>query len=315
MNVFVLSTGRCGSETFARACEHMTNYTAAHESHNRWLHPYLAMPYRDLRYPDAHIEVDNRLSWFLGTLEKLYGREAFYVHLLRRREEVARSLVSRGENTILYGFAAGVLQYYREARRLTEEERYQIGLQYWDTVNDNIEVFLRDKPRVMTLWLHEIHDAFHTFWYAIRAEGDLQAALAEWSVRHNVTKVDRRADWTRGGAESDRLSAAIADIASAVALGELMILADDDQWGLPRVVAGRPRLPFPQRDGVYWGAPPDDPAAIRELEECRAGGAGYFVLGSPAFWWLDHYRGFAAHLRERYRCVTDNDRVKIFELR
>src|ERR1051326_4527845 len=90
MNVFVLSTGRCGSQTFAKACRHMTNFFATHESNSPVLHAGVLQPYLSLRLPDQHIEVDNRLSWFLGTLEKQYGDNAYYVHLLRRREEVAQ---------------------------------------------------------------------------------------------------------------------------------------------------------------------------------------------------------------------------------
>ena len=56
MNVFVLCTGRCGSTTFACACRHIENYTAAHESRS-----HLAGPER-FAYPEDHIEVDNRLS-------------------------------------------------------------------------------------------------------------------------------------------------------------------------------------------------------------------------------------------------------------
>ena len=32
MRVFVLCTGRSGSTTFVRACQHIDNYTASHES-------------------------------------------------------------------------------------------------------------------------------------------------------------------------------------------------------------------------------------------------------------------------------------------
>ena len=32
MNIFVLCTGRCGSVTFTKACQHITNYTCTHES-------------------------------------------------------------------------------------------------------------------------------------------------------------------------------------------------------------------------------------------------------------------------------------------
>jgi hypothetical protein len=187
-NVFVLSTGRCGSKTFAKACRHIGNYTSAHESQNRWFHPDVTQPYRDLRYPSHHIEVDNRLSWFLGTLDKRYGKEAFYVHLLRRPEEVGRSLMVRGEDSILFSFASGILQHFSEARRLSEAQRYDVALQYCETVNDNIELFLRDKPQQMTMWLHEIREPFREFWTRIGAEGDLGAALGEWDVRHNATK-------------------------------------------------------------------------------------------------------------------------------
>src|ERR1044071_6444136 len=171
MNVFVLSTGRCGSESFAKACSHMTNFTAAHESNCPALHPGVKRPYRPLRFPDQHIEVDNRLSWFLGTLEKEYGDSAYYVHLLRRREDVARSMITRGEDSIAFSFASGILQHYRRARTLSDQERYEIGLQYWDTVNDNIELFLRGKSKLITVWLDQVKPAFQRFWAEIGAEG------------------------------------------------------------------------------------------------------------------------------------------------
>jgi hypothetical protein len=191
MNIFVLSTGRCGSKTFAKACKHMDNYTASHESQSIWLHAGVKQPYRDLKYPKNHIEVDNRLSWFLGTLEKNYGQGAFYIHLLRRPEEVARSLMVRGEDSILFSFASGILQYFNKARSLSEQQRYEIGLQYWETVNNNIELFLRDKPNKMTVWLHDIKKPFRQFWKNIGAEGDLEAAIAEWDICHNATNLEK----------------------------------------------------------------------------------------------------------------------------
>ena len=131
MNVFVLCTGRCGSKTFEQACQHMTNYTVAHESKRPVRNAAFEYPYRSLRYPDNHIEIDNRLSWFLGTLQKEYGDRAFYVHLLRGKEEVAKSLMNRSEWSILFSFASGVLQYYDRARNLTKRQQYEIGIQYW----------------------------------------------------------------------------------------------------------------------------------------------------------------------------------------
>ncbi len=67
MNVFVLSTGRCGSTTFAKACTAITNFSVGHER-NRML-----VGEARWQYPEHHIEIDNRLIWMLGALEKHYG--------------------------------------------------------------------------------------------------------------------------------------------------------------------------------------------------------------------------------------------------
>ena len=89
MNVFVLCTGRCGSMTFAKACGHISNYTSAHESRKQ-LKP--KAPRERFIYLDFHIEVDNRLAWFLGTLNEIYGTNAFYVHLKREMKDTDKLL-------------------------------------------------------------------------------------------------------------------------------------------------------------------------------------------------------------------------------
>ena len=89
-NVFVLCTGRCGSTTFARACQHLSNFTVGHESRVDLIGP------DRLAYPQAHIEVDNRLSWMLGRLGAAFDDdETLWVHLIRDEEETARSFVKR----------------------------------------------------------------------------------------------------------------------------------------------------------------------------------------------------------------------------
>src|SRR5688572_26940299 len=103
MNVFVLCTGRCGSTTFVKACSHATNYSSAHESRANVVGP------ERLAYPPNHIEADNRLSWFLGRLERTYGNNAFYVHLTRSREETARSFTKRWDHGIMQAYRVGVL--------------------------------------------------------------------------------------------------------------------------------------------------------------------------------------------------------------
>lgn len=178
MNIFVLSTGRCGSATFARACSHITNYTSAHES--RW---GLVGDAR-LTYPAHHIEVDNRLSWMLGRLHERYGDDAFYVHLLRDDEFVAASYHRRW----LQDFA--VVRGYNQDILCRKTRDLEACLDYCQTVNANIRQFLRDKPRQMTMHLNEAPTAFREFWNAIGAEGELQAALSTWMEKHNATTRD-----------------------------------------------------------------------------------------------------------------------------
>jgi GT2 family glycosyltransferase len=79
---------------------------------------------------------------------------------------------------------------------------------------------------------------------------------------------------------------------------------------------GRRAGHFPQAaDGVYAGHHPADSAeAVAHLEALRAGGGQYLLIPEPAFWWLDHYAGFAAHLREHHTLVLDDPACRVVRL-
>jgi hypothetical protein len=176
MNVFILNSGRCGSTTFIQACRHISNYSAGHESR---IHK---IGNERLAYPDNHIEADNRLSWLLGRLNQRYGDRAFYVHLTRGRQATAASFARRSD--------FGIMQAYREGYLLggeTGQTAHDLALDYLDTVETNIALFLRDKTRQMAFRLENAQADFQTFWQQIGAEGDLGRALAEWDTRHNAS--------------------------------------------------------------------------------------------------------------------------------
>ena len=184
MNVFVLCTGRCGSTTFVEACKHITNYTSAHESR-----AVVAGPGR-VQYPADHIEADNRLSWFLGRLEKAYGDDAFYVHLTRDRMQTAKSFTKRfGAGLIMNAYARGILLGPPPA----EVDPLDLCLDYVDTVTSNIDAFLKTKTRKMDFRLETAKDDFRILFERIGAQGDLAAALAEWDSSYNVTVPVRKA--------------------------------------------------------------------------------------------------------------------------
>ena len=182
MNVFVLSSGRCGSTTFARACEHISNYSCAHESRVDLIGR------SRLAYPDNHIEADNRLSWFLGRLDAAYGSHAFYVHLTREPSAVAVSYARRIKpGNIMWAYTDGI--YTRNAYRKMGEDPTQAASDYLETVEANIGLFLKDKDHVFSFRLENAIEDFRAFWRAIGADGDLEAGLAEFEVLHNPSRL------------------------------------------------------------------------------------------------------------------------------
>jgi hypothetical protein len=180
MNVFVLNTGRCGSLSFTKACRHIANYSVGHESRSHLLGP------ARLDYPDNHIEVDNRLSWFLGRLDARYGNDAIYVHLKRNDTATAMSFVRR--------YSEGIIDAYRRSvlMALSEDSLPRsVCLDYCHTVNKNIELFLKGKSRTITVELESIKNDFPRFWRLISAEGDLEAALREFELTYNASPAPR----------------------------------------------------------------------------------------------------------------------------
>ena len=198
MRIFVLTTGRSGSLTFARACEHITNFTSGHETRS---HLHGAARFG---YPDQHIEVDNRLSWVLGSLGR-HTTDDRFVHLVRDPEAVARSFARRLEleppttstmakravrgavpaplgQSIITAFAHTIINGPSPA----PEEALDICRFYVDVVTDNITAFLRERDHVT---VHLGSDAdFEAFWTWAEAEGDLSGALGDWGIRHNRSR-------------------------------------------------------------------------------------------------------------------------------
>ena len=125
--------------------------------------------------------------------------------------------------------------------------------------------------------------------------------------------------FAREGWEQDswyyQIHLAAQEIAELIPSAEAFILVDEDNWWID-TGGGRRAIPFPETwDGLYGGPPEDDEEAIEELERQRQGGATYMVFGWPAFWWLEYYEGLQRYLRSRFRCLAENERIVVFDLR
>jgi hypothetical protein len=112
----------------------------------------------------------------------------------------------------------------------------------------------------------------------------------------------------------ERLRLATQELEAAIPAECPFILVDEE--GSPALLRRDPRLPVPlESDGQYSGPPLDDETAIGEVEQFRQAGAGFLVVAWPAFWWLDCYSGLHQHLRSRFRCLLENERLIVFDLR
>jgi len=180
MRVFILTTGRSGSLTFAAACSHAANYTSAHENRN-----HLA----SLRYPDDHIAINNRLAWFLPILDDRYP-DAFWCFLHRDPKATAESFVRWSR--IHGGHPGQLLNAYRHALKMGGRPLQPVrdALEMVTLIQLRILEFLDTKPDARTSTVRLAHPAidFGLFWHKIRAEGDLGDALAEFTHKRNASQ-------------------------------------------------------------------------------------------------------------------------------
>jgi glycosyltransferase involved in cell wall biosynthesis len=111
-----------------------------------------------------------------------------------------------------------------------------------------------------------------------------------------------------------RLEFSVREIVDLIPPGERFILVDENLWKPGNFPSHCP-LPFLERDGLCWGNPPDDETAIREVERICRSGVNFMVFAWPAFWWFEYYSRFYNHLRSNFRCVLQNERLVVFNLR
>ncbi|MEM8621402.1 MAG: hypothetical protein AAGF73_16955 [Actinomycetota bacterium] len=72
-------------------------------------------------------------------------------------------------------------------RPWSDSERLQVCRSYVDTVNCNIEQFLRGRDG-LSVELESATQDFPLVWARLQAKGDLEAAVAEFSIAHNASK-------------------------------------------------------------------------------------------------------------------------------
>lgn len=130
-------------------------------------------------YPDNHIEISPAIAIAVPRLLEIYP-EAILVHLVRRREDcvasIARLLSEDGRHFINYW---GNLY---TGKRYPEAGRRRIAAYLYDST----VALVRSCRPALEIQLEAAAETWPTFWDLVGADGDYQAGLAAWSIRHNT---------------------------------------------------------------------------------------------------------------------------------
>ncbi|NER85559.1 MULTISPECIES: glycosyltransferase family 2 protein [unclassified Moorena] len=111
-----------------------------------------------------------------------------------------------------------------------------------------------------------------------------------------------------------RLNRAVQKLDELIPAKEPFVLVDDAIWGM-EVTSFRHPIPFLEKEGKYWGYPPNDEVAIQELERLREAGAKKIVFAWSAFWWLEHYAQFYDYLCSNLTCTYQSELIVVFDLK
>ncbi len=115
------------------------------------------------------------------------------------------------------------------------------------------------------------------------------------------------------GLSSFQTDQSIEEVKALIAPTEAVAFVDpENRWTDAELSVYR-RFFFVERDGVDWGAPADDEAALQELKRLQGQGVRYLVL-IWAFWWLETYPRLFEELQSHSRCLLRNRRLIVFQV-
>lgn len=189
-NVFVISSGRTATTTFAQAASHLPGWTADHETR-------VSLPLADrVDYPEHHIEADNRLLFYLPQLETRFGDDALYVYLVRDPEKIAQSYAKRWHLTVsvVRAYTHGL----RMIPRVSEDDVLSHCRDFVAYADQTFRAFLDRQTNVQFFDIEDAETEFTAFARHLGLDAP-EAALAVWRETHNanppasaVTRLKRR---------------------------------------------------------------------------------------------------------------------------
>jgi hypothetical protein len=159
-----------------------------------------------IAFPDNHIEVDCRLSFYLGLLLQRYP-DALYINAVRDPDAVALSYATRmsdAQSPVMFiarrlrstpSLSDAHAHHIVKGRwRLGADDRLRAMLDMVAAMNANIRA-MASGSRYLEVDIDDPDDGFARAWELMGAEGDLPAALREVHVAHNTGGSHDRIPW------------------------------------------------------------------------------------------------------------------------
>ena len=116
------------------------------------------------------------------------------------------------------------------------------------------------------------------------------------------------------GLSSSQTDQSFEEVRALIAPREAIAFVDpENRWTDAELSVYR-RFFFVERDGVDWGPPADDEAALQELERLQGQGVRFLIFLWLAFWWLETYPRLFEELQSRSCCLLRNPRLIVFQL-
>ena len=181
-------------------------------------------------------------------------------------------------------------------------------------VFERLHVLAQHEARARTLLLG-VGDAERRRHEALEARLDaVVAGLANLDdgAHWTTTASDGPAHHQRYRRMTVRVHEIVQNVVPAGAVVVVVSKGDDDLLEFE----GREGWHFPQDErGVYAGYyPAESSQVIAHLQNLGAKGAGYFLLPSTGYWWLDHYAEFGQYLAHTYQRLWTDRHCVIYEL-
>jgi hypothetical protein len=71
---------------------------------------------------------------------------------------------------------------------------------------------------------------------------------------------------------------------------------------------------FPEKDGIWWGAPGGSEQLVSDFDDLRRRGATHMVITKNSFWWFDHFPAFVQHLQATSKLIEAAPDFRIYKL-